>query len=88
MTRNKKLLGERVYEIAKRNGIPRITVETIIREYLSSLEESAKNGEAIVIDNIVTVSVLRNRDTREIVTRSRVSQSLKSKLVNADLESE
>jgi len=79
-TKVKRALGSRVYEIAERLKIPKVTVESVIREYIRSLEVSAISGEDIVIDNIVSVKILRNVASGEIVARGRVSASLKTKL--------
>ncbi len=53
--RLKQLLGERVVSISKNLNIPRTTVESVIQEYLKSLEISATKGEKIVIDNIMYI---------------------------------
>lgn len=81
----KNLLGQRVNNISKELGIPKVTVETVIRGYLKSLTDSVLNGEDIVIDNIVSVKVLVDIDNKELVGRCRLSNSLKSKLEQVEI---
>lgn len=76
----KKKLGERVVKISDDLNIPRITVERVIRSYLDSLVESAKDGETIVIDNIMSIKLVKNKETGNITLRGRVSPSLKNKI--------
>lgn len=76
----KRKLGERVVKISDALNIPRITVESVIRAYLDDLVESAKNGETIVIDNIMSIKLVENIDTGEVRLRGRVSPALKNKL--------
>lgn len=77
----KRNLGERVRDIALRHGIPYVTVETVLKEYLESLVRSLENGERIVIDGIMSISVLEDRDTGELIARGRVSPALRSRLL-------
>ena len=53
----KRKLGERIVQISEELNIPRITVERVVRAYLDSLVESAQEGETIVIDNIIILSL-------------------------------
>lgn len=76
----KRKLGERIYNISEDLNIPRITVESVIRAYLDSLVESAQDGETIVIDNIMSIKLVENKETGDIKLRGRVSPSLKNKL--------
>ena len=81
----KRKLGERIVKISDELNIPRITVERVIRSYLDGLVESAKEGETIVIDNIMSIKLVENAETGDIKLRGRVSPSLKNKLyVKAD----
>jgi nucleoid DNA-binding protein len=81
----KRKLGERIVKISDELNIPRITVERVIRSYLDGLVESAKEGETIVIDNIMSIKLVENVETGDIKLRGRVSPSLKNKLyVKAD----
>ena len=81
----KRKLGERILNISEELNIPRITVERVIRAYLDGLVESAKDGETIVIDNIMSIKLVENEETGDIKLRGRVSPSLKNKLyVKAD----
>ena len=75
----KNLLGQRVERLSKELGIPKVTVEKVIRGYLGTLTESALKGEDIVIDNIVSIKIYEN-DLGDKVGRGRVSTSLKRKL--------
>ena len=86
----KKKLGERVVKISNQLNIPRVTVESVIRAYLDDLVESAKNGETIVIDNIMSIKLVENENTGDIRLRGRVSPALKNKLYTriVDLEEE
>lgn len=81
----KNLLGERVERISKELGIPKITVEKVIRGYLRSLEESALRGEDVVIDNIVSIKIGLN-EFEDLSGRCRLSTSLKSKLQQVEIE--
>ena len=81
----KNLLGQRVTAISEELKIPKVTVETVIRGYLNSLTNSVLNGEDIVIDNIVSVKVLVDTDSNELVGRCRLSNSLKSKLEKVEV---
>lgn len=83
----RKKLSDRVKKIALRHGIPYVTVETVLKDYLKGLVEDAKNGERIVIDGIVTVTVARDVQTGELIPRSRISSSLKGVLdqVNSEI---
>ena len=76
----KRKLGERVVKISDELNIPRITVESVIRAYLDDLVDSAKKGETIVIDNIMSIKLVENKETGEIRLRGRVSPALKNKL--------
>lgn len=76
----KRKLGERIVKISDELNIPRITVERVIRSYLDSLVDSAKEGETIVIDNIMSIKLVENKETGEVRLRGRVSPALKSKL--------
>lgn len=76
----KRKLGERVLKISDTLNIPRITVESVIRAYLDDLVESARNGETIVIDNIMSIKLVENINTGEVRLRGRVSPALKNKL--------
>ena len=78
--RRKRNLGNRAYKISKKLNIPRVTVEMVIREYLDSLTDSALNGENIVINNIMSIKLLKDGDNGGIVARGRVSPVLKNKL--------
>lgn len=75
----KRKLGERIVKISDELNIPRITVERVIRAYLDGLVDSAKEGETIVIDNIMSIKLVEN-EAGEIRLRGRVSPALKSKL--------
>ena len=75
----KRKLGERIVKISDELNIPRITVERVIRAYLDDLVDSAKDGETIVIDNIMSIKLVEN-DNGDIKLRGRVSPSLKNKL--------
>ena len=44
--------------------------------------ESAQDGETIVIDNIMSIKLVEDRDTGNVRLRGRVSPSLKNKLYN------
>lgn len=83
----KKKLGERVVQISDELNIPRITVERVIRSYLDSLVESAKNGETIIIDNIMSIKLVENEYTGNITLRGRVSPALKNKIYVINKES-
>ena len=76
----KRKLGQRILKISEELNIPRITVERAIRAYLDDLVESAKDGETIVIDNIMSIKLVENKETGDIRLRGRVSPALKSKL--------
>lgn len=76
----KRKLGERIVNISEDLNIPRITVERVIRAYLDGIVESAKDGETIVIDNIMSIKIVENSETGDIKLRGRVSPSLKNKL--------
>ena len=76
----KRKLGQRILKISEELNIPRITVERVIRAYLDDLVESAKNGETIVIKNIMSIKLVENKETGDIRLRGRVSPALKSKL--------
>lgn len=76
----KRKLGQRILKISEELNIPRITVERVIRAYLDDLVESAKDGETIVIDNIMSIKLVENKETGDIRLRGRVSPALKSKL--------
>ena len=78
----KRKLGERIVKISEELNIPRITVERVVRAYLDVLVESAQDGETIVIDNIMSIKLVEDRDTGNIRLRGRVSPSLKNKLYN------
>ena len=62
----KRKLGQRILKISEELNIPRITVERVIRAYLDDLVESAKDGETIVIDNIMSIKLVENKETGEI----------------------
>ena len=74
----KRTLNERVTKISEELSIPKITVESVIREYLDGLIDSAQKGETLIIDNIMSIKVIENEDGR--IVRGRVSPSLKSKV--------
>ena len=76
----KRKLGQRILKISEELNIPRITDERDIRAYLDDLVESAKDGETIVIDNIMSIKLVENKETGDIRLRGRVSPALKSKL--------
>lgn len=76
----KRKLGERIVKISTNLNIPRITVERVIRAYLDDLVESAKAGETIVIDNIMSIKLIKNENTGEVKLRGRVSPALKNKI--------
>lgn len=76
----KRKLGERILNISEDLNIPRITVERVIRAYLDSLVDSAYDGETIVIDNIMSIKIVKNPNNGEVRLRGRVSPSLKNKL--------
>lgn len=78
----KRSLGERVTKISEELNIPKITVESVLREYLEGLINSAENGETVVIDNIMSIRVIENETGR--ILRGRVSPSLKSKVNKKD----
>lgn len=75
----KRKLGERIVKISDELNIPRITVERVIRAYLDDLVDSAKDGETIVIDNIMSIKLVEC-ENGDIKLRGRVSPSLKNKL--------
>jgi hypothetical protein len=77
----KRSLGQRARVIALRHGIPFVTVETVIKDYLESLAIDAENGERIVIDGITSVTVVRDLNTGELFPRGRVSPALRSRLL-------
>jgi hypothetical protein len=77
----KRSLGERTRKIALRRGIPFVTVETVIRDYLESLIVDAENRERIVIDGITSVTIVQDLNTGELYPRGRVSPALKSRLL-------
>ena len=74
----KQNLGSRVSDISDKLNIPKNTVESVIREYLGGLIESAEKGETLVIDNIVSIKVIDEDGNKTL--RSRVSPSLKNKI--------
>ena len=76
----KRNLNERVTDISETLNIPKITVESVIREYLEGLIKSAQNGETVVIDNIISIKVIESKEGRKL--RGRVSPSLKNKVIN------
>ena len=78
----KRKLGERIVKISEELNIPRITVERVVRAYLDGLVESAQDGETIVIDNIMSIKLVEDRDTGNVRLRGRGSPSLKNKLYN------
>lgn len=82
----KRYLSDRVKEIGLRHGIPYVTVETVLKEYLRGIERSLMNGERAVIDGITSITPMRDLDTGEIYVRGRVSPALKSKLAKVDLK--
>ena len=81
----KRSLGVRAKKIALNRGIPYITTETVIKDYLASLVESLLNGERVVLDGLTSISVIRDVDTGELYARGRVSPALKSKLANVSV---
>lgn len=84
----KRKLGERIVSISEELNIPRITVERVIRAYLDGLVESAREGETIVIDNIMSIKLVENEETGDVKLRGRVSPSLKNKLYTKSVNSD
>jgi ribosomal protein L22 len=78
----KRTLGNRAYNIAQELNIPIVTAERVIKAYLNSLIESAQNGEDIVIDNIISIKLLKDSNG-EVKARGRVSPAFKSRLNNS-----
>lgn len=78
----KQTSGLRISNIAARRGIPVLTVETIIKDYLNSLSESLMRGERVVLDGLTSITVVRDQVTGEYTARGRVSPALKSRLQN------
>lgn len=76
----KRKLGERVLKLSNKLGLPRTTVEQVIKGYLEDLMVSAQNGEDIVIDGIMSIKLLRNSETGNITARGRVSPAFKSRV--------
>lgn len=83
----KKSLGLRARNIAIKRGIPKSTVETIIKDYILSLIEDGERGDRIVIDGVTSITMVRDLDTGDIVPRGRVSPALKSRLQSVNLPS-
>ena len=79
----KKTLRRRIWLIANDLNIPQVTVENVIRKYLESLADSVISGEDIVIDNIMSIKVIRNTDG-SLTARGRVSPSLRERLNNKE----
>lgn len=75
-------LARRVDDISVLRGIPKTTVETVIKDYLKSLIKSAELGERVVIDGLTTITVYEDADTGELFPRCRVSNALKLRLMN------
>lgn len=76
----KQTAGNRARTIALRTNTPVSTVERIIREYHDSLAKSIEEEERIVLDGIMSISVVQDLNTGEYSTRGRVSPILKEKL--------
>ena len=76
----KQSAASRAMTISLRTNTPVSTVERILREYHKSLEESVIDGERIVLDGIMSVSVVEDGVTGEYSTRGRVSPVLKAKI--------
>ena len=79
----KRTLGNRAYNIANDLGIPIVTVERVIKEYLNSLKKSALNGEDIVIDGIMSIKLIKDGNGN-IKSRGRVSPAFKTLLSNTE----
>lgn len=75
----KRSLSSRVRSIAYKQGIPQVTVETVIRDYLESLVELAKQGKTIEINGVAKIKVEKD-ETGDYVVRGRVAPALKSRL--------
>lgn len=76
--------GERIRNLAYKHGIPINTVETIVKGFLADLIESAERNERIVLDNLTSITVVKDLETGEYFTRGRVSPALQSRLKRAD----
>lgn len=83
----KQKLAQRARRIALKRGIPIVTVETVIKDYLEDLKESAIKDERIVIDGLTSISIIKDING-EYVPRGRVSTALKSYLNKRDTETE
>lgn len=84
----KSSLGERARRIAYKRGIPIVTAETVIKDFLESLIESAENHERIVLDGLTSITIVKDLDTGEYTPRGRVSPALKSRLQEAEKKKE
>lgn len=80
----KRTLGARINKISDELNVPKMTVERILRLYLSDLEESVLNGENIVVDNIMSIKQVKESNG-EITLRGRVSPALKSKVSKIEI---
>lgn len=76
----KRTLSTRVKAIADHRRLPVVTVETIIKDYIKSLIESAERGERVVIDGLTSITIYRDIETGEYTPRGRVSPTLKARL--------
>jgi len=81
----KRHLSEVVKEIGLRHGIPYVTVETVLKEYLQGIYRSLARGERVVIQGITSITPVKDLDTGEIYVRGRVSPALRARLAQVNL---
>lgn len=73
----KRNLHERSSEISNKLGIPKITVENVLIEYINSIHNSIDNGEDVTIDTIVSIKQ-KIIDDKKIV-RCRLSKTIRER---------
>lgn len=77
----KRNSGELVKTIALRRGLPYVTVETIIRDYLKSKEDDLVIRGRANIEGIASLTRVENIDSGDMTVRGRVSDALRQKVI-------
>lgn len=75
---DKRNLSRRVRDIVVKRGLAINVVDSILRDYLVELVETAKRGEDVVIDGLATISINYDPLSGEVVVRGKVSNILRS----------
>ncbi|MNV40175.1 hypothetical protein D3C71_1317760 [compost metagenome] len=78
----KRTTGNRLRTIAAKYHLPLNTVEAVIKAYNDGLIDDALEMNRIVIDGVVSMSILENTATGEFTARCRVSSALQARLKN------